>query len=70
MTLFGVYFLSLALRKFDPGASLPRKMTCSLCGYIWEERSGDVPPTVTVRPELIQRGAEKLEEEARRRRDE
>jgi hypothetical protein len=45
---------------------------CYLCGYEWSRREDEPLPPVTVRPDLIAKGAQKLEEEERerRRRDE
>ena len=45
---------------------------CHLCGYQWTWRTDEPKPRVTVRPDLIVRGEQKLEEEReeeRRRRD-
>jgi len=42
---------------------------CALCGYQWRTGTGISSPKVTVRPDLIRRGAERLEEERRRRDD-
>lgn len=39
--------------------------TCLLCGYRWEWREGQPWPKVKVNPDLIAKGAQKLEEEAR-----
>jgi rubredoxin len=36
---------------------------CHLCGYEWMWRSDKPKPRVTVRPDLIVKGAQKLEEE-------
>jgi hypothetical protein len=36
---------------------------CRLCGYEWEWRSNTPRPVAIVRPELIARGAQKLEED-------
>ena len=46
--------------------------TCLLCGYKWSRREDEPLPPVTVRPDLIIKGEQKLEEEERerRRRDE
>jgi rubredoxin len=45
---------------------------CHLCGYQWTWRTDEPKSRVTVRPDLIVRGEQKLEEEERerRRRDE
>lgn len=42
--------------------------TCMLCGYKWWWNPGDPKPQVTVRPELIQKGAQRLEEEKEKER--
>jgi len=46
---------------------------CYLCGYEWSRREDEPLPPVTVRPDLIAKGEQKLEEEReeeeRRRRD-
>jgi hypothetical protein len=39
---------------------------CHLCGYEWMWRSDKPKPRVTVRPDLIVKGAQKLEEERER----
>ena len=44
------------------------KHECLLCGYRWERREGEPPPEVHVRPDLIAKGAQRLEEEAAERR--
>lgn len=41
---------------------------CILCDYQWKERPGDPKPVVQVRPDLIQKGAQRLQEEDRQRR--
>lgn len=41
------------------------KYYCKLCGYRWEWRKGAPPPKVSVRPDLIQQGEQRLEEERR-----
>jgi hypothetical protein len=38
---------------------------CNLCGYRWEWHEGQPWPKVKVNPDLMARGAQKLEEEAR-----
>ena len=38
---------------------------CAICGYTWLHRSDEAPPEVTVRPDLIQKGYERLQEEER-----
>lgn len=39
--------------------------SCNLCGYRWEWRDGQPWPKVKVNPDLIAKGAQKLEEETR-----
>jgi hypothetical protein len=43
---------------------------CSLCGYKWSRREDEPIPPVEVRPDLIAKGAQKLEEEQKRRDEE
>lgn len=42
------------------------KYTCYLCGYEWTWKTGDPLPQVNVRPDLIAKGEQRLEEERRR----
>jgi hypothetical protein len=44
------------------------KHECLLCGYKWERREDEPLPEVHVRPDLIAKGAQRLEEEATERR--
>jgi hypothetical protein len=39
--------------------------TCSLCGYKWPWRTGEPLPPVQIRPDLIAKGEERLEQERR-----
>jgi hypothetical protein len=41
---------------------------CHLCGYRWTWRTGTPYPPVTVRPDLIAKGEQKLQEEEAARR--
>lgn len=43
------------------------KYHCDLCGFNWEWREGQPLPKVNVNPDLIARGAKKLEEEEQQR---
>lgn len=43
------------------------RYSCLLCGYEWDWRPGTARPTVTMRPELIAAGQQRLEEEQRQR---
>lgn len=40
---------------------------CNLCGYDWQWREGQTRPKVKVKPDLIAKGAKKLEEEEKSR---
>ena len=40
---------------------------CSICGYTWTRNVGDPFPSVTVRPDLISAGEQRLQEEEHRR---
>jgi hypothetical protein len=44
--------------------------SCELCGYAWVWRTDQPRPPVTVRPDLIAAGNQRLEAEAERRREE
>lgn len=41
---------------------------CNLCGYIWEQKPGE-KLDVTVRPDLIAKGEQKLREEEEKRKE-
>jgi len=41
---------------------------CYLCGYEWSWRSDEPKPQVTIRPDLIAKGEQRLEEERKKRR--
>lgn len=43
---------------------------CYLCGYKWAWETGTPTPQVNVRPDLIAKGEQRLEEERRRREEE
>jgi hypothetical protein len=42
------------------------KYECKLCGYQWEWREGQPRPTVNVRPDLIEKGEQRLEQQRRK----
>lgn len=41
---------------------------CNLCGYDWQWREGQPRPKVSVQPDLIEKGEQRLQEEDERRR--
>jgi hypothetical protein len=43
------------------------RFTCSLCGYNWDWSRGQPVPKAKVNPDLIAKGAQKLEQEEQRR---
>lgn len=43
------------------------KYHCNLCGYNWDWRVGEMLPEVHVRPDLISKGEQRLEEERQQR---
>ena len=45
------------------------QFTCTICGYRWEWREGQPWPDVHVRPDLIVKGEQRLEEERLRQQD-
>jgi hypothetical protein len=57
------FFRSTRMKK----AGEYHQFNCLLCGYRWEWREGEPWPEVQVRPELIARGTQKLEEEEEER---
>ncbi len=67
---FGVIMLLLALfqttNKIKVGDSY--RFTCSLCGYDWDWSRGQPVPKAKVNPDLIAKGAQKLEQEEEQRR--
>lgn len=82
---FGVLFIATALlwwltiflpliwwviwKKVDPNKISPYAYACQLCGYEWEQKPNETLP-VTVNPDLIRLGEQRLEQERRRRREE
>ena len=66
---WGVFLLWFTL-KYVSTLSWPRVSyrTCKLCGYSWTHEPGQPGPEVHVRPDLIQKGMQKLEEEEKERR--
>ena len=61
------YTILLALLSNRPSVY---HRTCMLCGYKWTWESGQPEPRIRVRPDLIQKGMQKLEEEEREEREE
>jgi len=57
--IVGVVMLHLKILSVATGY----KYECLLCGKRWILNSGDDQPSVTVRPDLIARGEQRLEEE-------
>lgn len=43
---------------------------CLLCGYRWEYRAGQPAPEIHVRPDLMEKGARRLEDEEHQRQEE
>jgi rubredoxin len=62
--LIGYIYVGLTggARKVDRLVT-EHRYTCSLCGYAWEWSPGDPWPKVTVRPDLIAKGANRLRKE-------
>lgn len=74
--LLAIFLHSLTLIRNDAKVRKANRIekydyTCDLCGYEWSRRADESLPPVTVRPDLIAKGAQKLEEEEeeRKRRD-
>ena len=72
--LFAIFLISIAVRS-NAEASKADKIekydyVCSLCGYKWSRREDEPIPPVEVRPDLIAKGEQKLEEERKRREEE
>lgn len=70
--LVGMLGLTRMIGSANKGLHRVNKYACLLCGYRWEWHQGDPLPSVTVRPDLIQKGEQRLqaEEEERRKREE
>ena len=74
VAFFGGIVVGILLNiKLNAGLIPAVEAECRLCGYIWVERDDQPPPQITIRPDLIEKGAERLrkeeeEEEERRRR--
>ena len=70
--LSGLLSLVIILNTIPSAASMSRKIGtryhyhCQLCGYRWKWKTGVLLPTVTIRPDLIARGEQRLEEEYRK----
>ena len=69
-----IWPIRVILHLLDPTRySKPQQPTvyqykCELCGYTWQWQEDTPWPKVTTRPDLIQRGALRLEEEEKKRR--
>jgi predicted RNA-binding Zn-ribbon protein involved in translation (DUF1610 family) len=70
---WGIALLALPIALFikdskarDDGSI---EYSCELCGYKWFHIPGTLLPTVTVRPELIREGAEKIAQDEQRARE-
>lgn len=65
--LFGIFFTVLLIyyiySYFAASKVEEYHHTCLLCGYEWRRREGEPLPPVTVRPDLIAKGDQRLREE-------
>lgn len=71
LLLFFIYMMASKKRtnvQQDDPAILSYDHTCQICGYKWNWVVGTPKPEVQVRPDFIQKAAERLEEEERQRR--
>lgn len=64
-----VWILYLFSDPYKPPADGSHRYGCDLCGYKWKWTPGDPLMPVNVRPDLIAKGAARLEEEERIRRE-
>lgn len=63
------WILGLTVEPYKPPADGSHRYGCDLCGNKWKWTPGDPVMPVTVRPDLIAKGAAKLEAEERRRQE-
>jgi hypothetical protein len=66
---WGLGWLLFLLPKKKSPLDGSHRYSCQLCGYNWIWKPGTPPPPINVQPDLIAKGAQKIEEDEKRRRD-
>ena len=65
--LWGLGLLTMLYKQLTKPKDGSHEYRCDLCGYQWHWKPGTPYPAVSVRPDLIAKGEQKLREEEQRR---